>query len=179
MCPGQRLTFKSGWRGRSAPTSPASQARTSVGSRPPSRRSDPALPPALGKVIKMTIHRMYLSTQLYLRGFFFSHRNELLSLNKLLSAPARESLKSILMIQQQLRARRPASRLWLPLLPAPLPRSPPFPPPPTPRVPRVFPVRLTSDPRLSPAPMRAVRFGSGNDRPELPQTPQGKGRGPQ
>lgn len=121
MCPGQRLTFKSGWRGRSAPTSPASQARTSVGSRPPSRRSDPALPPAPGKVIKMTIHRMYLSTQLYLRGFFFSHRNELLSLNKLLSAPARESLKSILMIQQQLRARRPAS----PAVAPPPPRASP------------------------------------------------------
>lgn len=179
MCPGQRLMFKSGWRGTSAPTSPASQARTSVGSWPPSRRSDPALPPALGKVIKMTIHRMYLSTQLYLRGFFFSHRNELLSLNKLLSAPARESLKSILMIQQQLRARRPASRLWLPLLPAPPPRSLRSLLHPHRACLGGFPVRLTSDPRLSPAPMRAVRFGSGNDRPELPQTPQGKGRGPQ
>lgn len=38
---------------------------------------------------------------------------------------------------------------------------------------------LTSDTLSSPVPIRALRFGSGIDRPESPQTPQGKGRGPQ
>lgn len=41
-------------------------------------------PLALGKVIKMTIHKMYLSTQLYLRNFFFFFwsENEFLSLHR-------------------------------------------------------------------------------------------------
>lgn len=66
----------------------------------------------------MAIHRMYLSTQLYVREFFFfPRRNELLSLNKLLSAPARESLKSILIMKQAAAGMAPLAqpRLWLSL----------------------------------------------------------------
>lgn len=60
----------------------------------------------------MTIHRMYLSTQLYLREFF-SPGNELLSLNKpLCSSPSLVSLKSILIIYHT------AARCRVPIFPS-------------------------------------------------------------
>lgn len=57
-------------------------------------------------VIKMTIHRMHLSTQLYLRDIFFSHRNEWLHLNKPLLSSHSRSLKSILIIYNAVAASR-------------------------------------------------------------------------
>lgn len=56
-------------------------------------------PPQL-LVIKITIHRMHLSTQLYLRDFFFfSHRNELLSKQAPSQLPPQIILKRILITQ--------------------------------------------------------------------------------
>lgn len=58
-------------------------------------------PSSPGKAIRMTIHRMHLSVQLYLRNFF-SHRSKLLFLNKLFSAPTRGLWKAHWLYPRQL-----------------------------------------------------------------------------
>ena len=72
-------------------------------------------------VIKMTIHRMHLSTQLYLRDiFFFSHRNEWLPLSKPILSSHPRPLKSILIIYNAVAAGRLSHPLRWACLPNPL-----------------------------------------------------------